>query len=544
MESYPLWIRLHPDATDETLATAVQARLHDPLWLLGRQWQLGELRHDAGATPIDVRVEGVAARIGRMLGGRPAADATGLAIDSRRTPLETVVESKGEGDVEQGNLRLRVEAGLYLVRLLRAAGLHAAAVSWTDRCPFARSSDVAEDEETDAWLDLVEGRVPNPVLLLTAIPEALDPGASTPLPPAEAAVLRNWLEWHGTRFLRASGGPSTWSPSRMEYAFVASAALADGEVLLDAPEYVDGRLDWFDFDEADGALGAADPPSTRISHRIPGPLDFAGMPNPRFWTFEDPSVRFDALDLLSKPDSTPSPAALMVLDFALSYSDDWYLVPLSLDAWSLFEPTTILVTDVFGDTTVARHPEGRWNLYRLESAKAPGGLASFFLAGSPAEAGEGSPIEELHLLRDEVANVAWAVERIVPHPLTRGTESPLPAPATAENSPTGLIWTLAPPSPPRHWFPLLPTEVGRLTLGALWTARDAHPAGELLRELRDVSARHLHQEEVPPEGVQVARQWQSARGSNGSLHFWIGRRKTPRRTEIAPALKFDLVEWK
>jgi hypothetical protein len=61
METFPTWIRLHPASVDETLAMSVQARIHDPLWLLGRQWQFGELRHDGGATPVDVRVEGTTA---------------------------------------------------------------------------------------------------------------------------------------------------------------------------------------------------------------------------------------------------------------------------------------------------------------------------------------------------------------------------------------------------------------------------------------------------------------------------------------------------
>src|ERR1043166_10331988 len=91
MESYPTWIRLHPDSVDETLAISVQARMHDPLWLLGRQWQLGELRHDAGATPIDVRVDGTSAPIARLRGGPPAAT-TGatVAIKARNAPLETL----------------------------------------------------------------------------------------------------------------------------------------------------------------------------------------------------------------------------------------------------------------------------------------------------------------------------------------------------------------------------------------------------------------------------------------------------------------------
>src|SRR5215216_1177509 len=93
MERYPTWIRLHPDAVDETLAVSVQARVHDPLWLLGRQWQLGELRHDAGATPIDVRVEGTSSPLVRLRGG-PTTSATEsfVTINPRTTPLEALVE--------------------------------------------------------------------------------------------------------------------------------------------------------------------------------------------------------------------------------------------------------------------------------------------------------------------------------------------------------------------------------------------------------------------------------------------------------------------
>jgi hypothetical protein len=165
-----------------------------------------------------------------------------------------------------------------------------------------------------------------------------------------------------------------------------------------------------------------------------------------------------------------------------------------------------------------------------------------FLAAAPAEANDGPPIEEVHFLADEVANVAWAVERLTPHPVGHGTEPPSQVPPPPAATVSGLTWTLTPPPPPGNWFPLLPLAIGRLTLGALWNARNQKPAGRMLSDLR--SPRRLHQEEVPPEGVQVARRWQSARALDGSLHFWIGRSKTPRRTEIAPAIRFDVVAWK
>ena len=124
METFPTWIRLHPASEDETLAVSVQARIHDPLWLLGRQWQFGELRHDGGATPIDVRVEGTTAPLSRMRGG--GADVTtgrSAAIKPTGTPLEALVEREAVRETGLEQLRLRAEAGLHLLRMLRAAGL-------------------------------------------------------------------------------------------------------------------------------------------------------------------------------------------------------------------------------------------------------------------------------------------------------------------------------------------------------------------------------------------------------------------------------------
>jgi hypothetical protein len=290
-------------------------------------------------------------------------------------------------------------------------------------------------------------------------------------------------------------------------------------------------------------LGVTGQPTVHRAFRVPAPLDFAGMPNPRFWTFEDRSVQFDLIDVLSNPDVEPSPATMMVLDFALSYSDDWFLLPIALDAWSLFDATTVAVTDVFGDVTVAQPPGGRWNLFRLDSSGTRFTLSNLFVAAGPAEAIDGPPLEEVHFLADEVANVAWGVERLVSHATGHAVNASGPPPPQPAATPTGLVWTLTPPSPPGNWFPLLPTTIGRLALGALWSARTQRPAGQVLAELR-ASRQPLHQSEVPPEGAQVSRRWQSARAIDGTLHFWIGRSKTPRLTDTAPAVRFDVVEYR
>jgi len=208
----------------------------------------------------------------------------------------------------------------------------------------------------------------------------------------------------------------------------------------------------------------------------------------------------------------------------------------------VYESTAVVVTDVFGDSTTASPPSGRWNMFRLDSAAPGAGLSPLYLVGAPAETNDGPPLEEVHFLADEVANVAWAVERLVEHPLGYGAE-PLPAvKGVRATAASGLTWTLLPPQPPGNWLPLLPAGIGRLGLGFLWSAPEQLPAGRLLAELS--SPRLLHQEEVPPEGAEVLRRWQSARSLDGSLRFWIGRSKSPRRTEIAPAVRFDVVAWK
>jgi len=541
METYPTWIRLHPDSTDETMVTSVQARIHDPLWLLGRQWQFGELRHDGGATPIDVRIEGTSSPLTRLRGGTSAASATGSStIKPVQTPLETLVEREAVPETGLDNLRLRTEAGVQLVRMLRAAGMDSRVGFWAGESPFVRP-ETDMDAETRDWFDMVDGRVPDGAALPRVIRAKLAPASSPPIDTNEARVLRAWIAWAAARFDQAPSGPSTWDPEHVEYAFTASGMGAAGEAVLVAPEYVEGQLEWYDFEHGTGTLGTTNTATARRAFRIPAPLDFAGMPNPRFWTFENPGVRFDQLELLSDPEKPPSPATLMVLDFALSYSDDWFLIPIALDAWTIYETTAVAITDVFGDTTLASPPEGRWNMFRLDRHGSEQ-LSPLFISASPAETVEGPPLEEVHLLADEVANVAWAVERLTPHPLGESREAP-PQPVTSPaTAPSGLTWTLTPPSPPGNWFPLLPMSIGRLALGSLWNARTLKPAGRVLADLR--APRLLHQEEVPPEGAQIIRRWQSARAIDGSLHFWIGRSKTPRRTDIAPAIRFDVVEWK
>ncbi len=50
------WARLEPDARDPELAPGLQARIADPLWLLGRQWQFGEFAASDGGSAITAQL--------------------------------------------------------------------------------------------------------------------------------------------------------------------------------------------------------------------------------------------------------------------------------------------------------------------------------------------------------------------------------------------------------------------------------------------------------------------------------------------------------
>jgi hypothetical protein len=169
----------------------------------------------------------------------------------------------------------------------------------------------------------------------------------------------------------------------------------------------------------------------------------------------------------------------------------------------------------------------------------------------------GRPVEEVHLLRDEMANLAWAVEHKVENARGRACDRhehylasrPQPAaPAAAPPDDADLAYRLL-TTVPQHWIPLVPvlepeTKAVRLRRGAMLHHRgtgaaESHPAGTLLEPGRDL---RLFDEEVPRAGAHVTRAFQQARWIDGSSHLWLSRRKRPGRGEAWSGLRFDVLQ--
>jgi hypothetical protein len=277
------------------------------------------------------------------------------------------------------------------------------------------------------------------------------------------------------------------------------------------------------------------------------------MPSARLWEFEDGSVNFASVQ--AAPQDL---ARLLLVKFALEYSNDWFLLPLELPVGTLSQVRALVVTNTFGERFLIPHarevdgPTSPWRMFSLTSDT----QKLFFLPPVLGPLLESQPVEDLSLLRDEMANVAWAVERIVEsaagrpldrHEAYQETLAEQPPPPSAEADGAPLIYRLG-TTVPDYWIPLLPVKEGnalRLKRGVLPAFGEGGiqgvqgPKGRLLEPERELL---LFEEEVPREGARVTRTYQYARWIDGSTHLWIGRRKSPGRGEESSGLQFDVVE--
>src|SRR5215207_3658158 len=55
----PIYLRLEPRAQERNLAGGFAAAVHDPVWFLARQWQMGEHQGENASTPVLVELDAI-----------------------------------------------------------------------------------------------------------------------------------------------------------------------------------------------------------------------------------------------------------------------------------------------------------------------------------------------------------------------------------------------------------------------------------------------------------------------------------------------------
>ena len=591
-----LWNRLEGRPRTTDFDRALRAEVRDPLWLLTRQWQLGEFLGSDGGSPVTVTYSVAAATPSRFRAGAGPGGGAVEPLPADR-PLEAVAERRAvpfDFGPDPISFDLRLAIGRRWLMLLRRSPVLRALNfrrQYVERYPIALP-DPGDDADSmrvahpEVWatMQAIAGRRMDGYLFyrhLRAGGHAYDGindpgGAHRDDLEALGQVLVEWfdglIDQPARRTTVRPAGDAAWDPGRLEHRFQIAAAIpGGGEQVLAAQEYPGGLLDWHAFSiDPSGALGGTTAAPVPINRTVfPAPVRFSGMPLPRWWAVEDGRTNFAAV----RPDSTDL-ARLIFLEFALVYGNDWFLLPCDLPAGSWASIQGLAITDVFGERLWIT-PAGagddqdwrRWSMFTLDTigdAAVPADTGLFLPASVPKVA-EGPVLEEVSLIRDENANMVWGIEQTVRLPTgesRRGGEvaaellthrrrlHPQPAPDPADG-PLAPVAYEAMSSVPENWIPFVPARLPgsgraiRLQRAVMLSVVDGQrvrPRTAVLREGLDSTppaSYFISEEEVPQTGTKIRVAYNRTRWRDGRVVVWLSTQRGTGRGAGSSGLAFD-----
>ncbi len=527
--------RVEPVSRGGDPGRGLAATVQDPFWMLARQRQFGELTGDDAGSPVQVAFVQKEARFD---GWKPEIGAV-LPYSPRTDVVEALVAGEAAGPAH--STLDRVQAG----RMLASAVAKSVGDKLRAGFPLAVALD-APRTLVRAAARFADGLAVAAAIAGAANGTEAQLGAAVKLPTADAKAARadliEFARWCAITF---GTGPNSWIPERLERRFELAIG---GSAVLSAPGHTREQIDWSDFD----VVAATDPTSTGAATtrtRVPTAIQFPGQPRDRFWEFEESSLALSRIDA-----ATNDLARLALVEFSTIYGNDWFTFPIAVAYGTMQTISDLVVRDTFGNhELIAPAKDAQWAMYRpTGSSVALPVLAMPSVTVAPLA---GDVVEEVRLLRDEMASLVWGVEQIVTD--ADGTRRDLadeyvraqvPADATPPNG--ALAYRLM-TDVPDHWVPFIPVriagsarQVGLVeavlprpnSLGDLVTSS---PRSSVLQELRGAV---LPEEEVPSAGVVVRRRWFLARSADGGRHAWAARSVTTGRGEGASGLRFDVAQ--
>lgn len=568
------WQRLRGRHRSRDIRQGLQARMADPLWLLARQWQFGAFKGDDAASPAKVHLEFKSLPVDQLQGRNPDGSAGRMNDLPQDIFLETAVEREAVANGPAA-LRLSAEAGLQFLR----------------RWPKAKRETVLPElqrlfrlKSPNTW---PPGQETLLTLLLEASFDAREFAKATDKTLTDLAAKANvdstvmkeafatWSAYYHTRFAEPVEKQDFWQKERLEYCFAVVARQDETvKVALEAEQYPGGRLDWYHFDlnaaQSKGLAKQLD--KSDELWLIPTPVRYAGMPAERFWDFEDGNVYFGGLSA-----GATDLAQLLVTEFAMVYSNDWYMLPVPVETGTLTRITSLDLFDSFGErhriqpAAVKDGPDRVWRFFELNNdPSAENGLSPWLYVPRAVLGGqEDRPVEQVIFTRDEMANLAWGIEQIIEgtagHRVSRrkqwlthraeveaylgNLDSAGQDQANKEDP--AWVYRLLSVVPP-YWVPFAPEVQNDRVTNRLLRSRMGE--WDLLGELKPLLAgahgrilapeapMALQEEEIPRGAIEVTRSYQAARDSSGRLVVWVGRRKRPASGNRSSGRETDKVE--
>lgn len=513
MLRYDFHVRLEPAARQRSLRAGFAAAVHDPVWFLGRQWQMGEHQGENAATPVLVHYRAV---------HTPLLAPAGSNDDPTRVPAEASVEAEAFDWWTMGR-RLRLGAVL-----AKRAGL----------------------------------------TLVGAMPAQL---LSDPPPPYEhlAGRFDGLALWRERATLDPSGAlfaglgipddrPMFWDPAELVYGAEYPLEVPGKDRALRLPRHKGGEVDWYSAD-ALAALGATPFAAAGDEREVdvyPTAFHYPGAPAGRWWEIEDAAV-----DIGGYPPDSSHFATTLLIDLVTSHAVDWFMFPVDARVGHVLTLEDVQATDGFGRSYPLTAPPDWW-LFRTEGLPVQARVV-WLRAMTPLR---GRALENVLLGRDEYANLLWAVERrllgreVAPLSVSAAEElaNPLKAPANRKN-PGEVVkrFTYVPGRDAApYWHPyeldervdatgqtrrrfvqrrladLSREEPALMPAARALTLRVGEGAGETVHELEPST--------IPSIGLVLERSYQLARDVDGQPRLWLQRQRTPVLAPPARNARFDV----
>lgn len=547
----PAMVRLEPDSITGDPKPGTEARIADPAWMLGRQWQLGELIGEDAGTSVSVKVASRALPIAAWapLG---AVDDVGDLDQTDWRPwrdgalLEELVQDVPALQFSRG-LRQRAEAGAQLVDMLGDAGLGAVIDEMLAAHPLTLPDDPNDpdgtlDRHAGRLFAVLGGQVPDGVAIADGLAEGEpDWVAAADDPDGVRDVLAAWQDWlFGAR---DSGG--AWSTERLEYRFALRFGDDANAVVAIGTQFGSAQVRWSDLEWVEGAVpplpegSPSGAPVATDATMLATPLRYPAMPADRYWQLEDGRVDLGAIEAQAH-----DLARICLAEFAMSSGDDWLAVPVDGLLGAVNQVQQVEIVDDFGGTVrLGPLKDERFTMFRV-AARSGRMLPGIVLPPVAAGAITGEALEDVLFLRDEMANMAWAIEHAVQgrsgDVRHRGSEQPPdPDPWPEDLTQEELVYRLQ-SRIPAHWIPLVPiaVRVGQVALRKGALLRDGEPvlpAGVTLQP----TPLTFPGEEIPRDGVHVRAVPVLARRADGRYARWSSYRVHTGRGEASSGAAYD-----
>lgn len=613
-----VWNRIEGRPRHEEFLESITMSVHDPLWMLSRQWQLGELKAEDVGSAIKVQME-VESKLISHHSRYQNENFEEFPTGAEEIPLEVLIERL----TPKLTLQQRADMGKFFVKLLQKnhTGSAQALNTLKGNLVIDYSFKVPEQPDETNWstnpngVDLYASK--KPILMIKALSRKIPDGWSiyqrlksglgnvslSGFTGDQVALKNQFIAWIESTY--SLPDEDQWHNKNFAYKYKiahnSDVSSSDHDVLV-VDDHKSGKLDWYSFDR-DAHVNQNIPEhseenrltETETLTVIPTPATFMGMPNKRLWELEDARVDFANLEI-----DRSEIVKQIVAEYAMVYSNDWFILPYTFHLNSRNKLNSMVVTDVFGQKTLLsnavtssplvseedqqKEPWSSWGFFNNDLIISNTDIQdngiqdlitaddSILVAPTISSWLESDVYEEIYFIRDEVDNKVWAVEQKIFDHLWGGKDGRLSAKQRAalinsilEQTPqenqeyyAQLIYKLG-TTVPDNWIPFVPVKkqglgdrsivLQRAAMPRLTDAALSHirPSTSLLREgLNDENTQdapmYIAEELIPRSGLVLADQYQRTRWLDGKSLLWYSRKLKTSSYPVSNGIDFDNLE--